>query len=163
MCLVTTLTSSSPPPPTRFINLRQQPACTEHLIVSLPPLPQFIVFFVCSQHAPGDCAASFVELLLGRLLDARQPAITRSACAAYLASFLARAAFIPQAQVRQLGSPPVPMPSTWTPLPAPPLSGQLPGTCILHPASPGQAAGVRPLPTPPHLIPYAVPSPHSRW
>ena len=74
----------------------------------LPPsrLPQFIVFYVCSQHAPSDCAASFVELLLGRLLDARQPAITRSACSAYLASFLARAAFIPQAQVRQLESGP---------------------------------------------------------
>lgn len=53
---------------------------------------QYLVFFVCSKQ-PQPCAAAFVDLLLSRLQDARQPAITRSACAAYVASFLARAAF----------------------------------------------------------------------
>lgn len=60
---------------------------------------QFLVFYMCSRQPPSSCAASFIELLIARLRDARQPPIIRSASSAYLASFLARAAFIPQAQV----------------------------------------------------------------
>ena len=43
-----------------------------------------------------SCAASFVSFLLKRICDPNRPAITRTACAAYLASFLARAKFLPK-------------------------------------------------------------------
>ena len=42
---------------------------------------------------PAHCCRVFVDLLLSRLADERLPPIVRSACAAYLASFLARASF----------------------------------------------------------------------
>lgn len=41
-----------------------------------------------------SCAATFVSFLLKRIRDPNRPAITRTACAAYLASFLARAKFL---------------------------------------------------------------------
>ncbi|GIL92468.1 hypothetical protein Vretimale_19352 [Volvox reticuliferus] len=53
---------------------------------------QFLLFYVCIQ-SPVYCSQSLVRLLLARLRDARHAPITRTACAAYLASFLARAAF----------------------------------------------------------------------
>lgn len=59
---------------------------------------QFLLFYVCRRE-PQRCCISLVRLLLARLSDARQPPITRSACAAYLASFLARSAFVPEALV----------------------------------------------------------------
>ncbi|KAG2498036.1 hypothetical protein HYH03_003797 [Edaphochlamys debaryana] len=54
---------------------------------------QFLVFYTCMTN-PATCSPSLVRLLLSRLRDTRQPPITRVACAAYLASFLARAAFL---------------------------------------------------------------------
>ena len=45
---------------------------------------------------PQQCSASFLELLLQRLANPNVAPITRSAAAAYLASFLARANFIPE-------------------------------------------------------------------
>ena len=45
---------------------------------------------------PQQCSASFLQLLLRRLTDPNVALITRSAAAAYLASFLARASFIPE-------------------------------------------------------------------
>ena len=47
------------------------------------------MFYACRQ-APEPCCRAFLALLLTRLTDAHQPPITRSACAAYVASFLAR-------------------------------------------------------------------------
>eukprot|EP00798_Chlamydomonas_sp_ICE-L_P000589 gene589-2011_t len=61
---------------------------------------QFLIFFVCMQH-PKSYSRAFIDFLITRLQDARHPMITRSACAAYLASFLARAAFIPETLVVQ--------------------------------------------------------------
>lgn len=45
---------------------------------------------------PQQCSASFLQLLLQRLTNPNVAPITRSAAAAYLASFLARASFIPE-------------------------------------------------------------------
>ena len=45
---------------------------------------------------PQECSASFLQLLLQRLTNPNVAPITRSAAAAYLASFLARASFIPE-------------------------------------------------------------------
>ncbi|GLI69244.1 hypothetical protein VaNZ11_013820 [Volvox africanus] len=59
---------------------------------------QFLLFYVCFQ-SPMYCSQSLVRLLLTRLRDVRQAPITRTACAAYLASFLARAAFAADALV----------------------------------------------------------------
>ncbi|GIL51718.1 hypothetical protein Vafri_7665 [Volvox africanus] len=59
---------------------------------------QFLLFYVCFQ-SPIYCSQSLVRLLLSRLRDARHAPITRTACAAYLASFLARAAFAADALV----------------------------------------------------------------
>lgn len=42
------------------------------------------------------CAAAFVSFLFKRIHDPNRPAITRTACAAYLASFLARGKFLPK-------------------------------------------------------------------
>lgn len=55
---------------------------------------QYLLFHVASSD-PAACAPSLLHLLTSRLKDARQPQITRSACAAYIASFLARSAFVP--------------------------------------------------------------------
>lgn len=63
---------------------------------------------VCAQ-GPQQCSASLLALLLRRLTDPNVAPITRSAAAAYLASFLARAAFVPEAlllQTLQVCSPP---------------------------------------------------------
>ena len=45
---------------------------------------------------PQQCSASLLQLLLQRLTNPNVAPITRSAAAAYLASFLARASFIPE-------------------------------------------------------------------
>ncbi|KAL3152288.1 hypothetical protein ABBQ32_001359 [Trebouxia sp. C0010 RCD-2024] len=42
----------------------------------------------------SSCADAFISFLLKRIRDPNRPAITRTACAAYLASFLARAKFL---------------------------------------------------------------------
>ncbi|GLC47104.1 hypothetical protein PLESTF_001444200 [Pleodorina starrii] len=59
---------------------------------------QFLLFYTCI-HNPNQCSQSLIRLLQTRLRDSRQAPITRTACAAYLASFLARAAFVPDAVV----------------------------------------------------------------
>ncbi|KAL4436668.1 hypothetical protein ABPG75_003807 [Micractinium tetrahymenae] len=56
---------------------------------------QFVLFHACRQ-SPEHCCRAFLHLLISRLTDRQQPPITRSACAAYAASFLARAAFCPE-------------------------------------------------------------------
>lgn len=60
--------------------------------------PQFLLFHACRQ-SPEHCCRALLHLLLSRLTDKRQPPVARSACAAYAASFLARAAFCPEALV----------------------------------------------------------------
>lgn len=50
---------------------------------------QFLLFYL-ARTSPDNCPRAFLDLLLSRLADRHQPAITRSACAAYAASFLAR-------------------------------------------------------------------------
>lgn len=59
---------------------------------------QFLLFYVCVRE-PEHCSRSLVRLLLSRVQDSGQPPTLRAACAAYLSSFLARAAFLPQATV----------------------------------------------------------------
>ena len=59
---------------------------------------QFLIFFLCL-HNPEQCCRSFTSVLLGHLRDNRQAPITRAACAAYLASFLARSAFAAESLV----------------------------------------------------------------
>jgi RNA polymerase I-specific transcription initiation factor RRN3 len=58
---------------------------------------QFLLFHACRQEPQRSTALA--RLLLSRLQDARQPPVTRAACAAYLASFLARSAFVSEALV----------------------------------------------------------------
>lgn len=65
------------------------------LHVARSKFTQFLLFYAAQKDARGASTA-LIELLLQRLMDARQATITRSACAAYLASFLARAAFVPE-------------------------------------------------------------------
>ena len=50
----------------------------------------------CGLQNQTSCAATFIAFLLKRIRDPNRPAITRTACAAYLASFLARAKFLPK-------------------------------------------------------------------
>lgn len=45
---------------------------------------------------PKHCSVSLVQLLLGQLTSPNVAPITRSAAAAYMASFLARAALVPE-------------------------------------------------------------------
>ncbi|PRW34096.1 RNA polymerase I-specific transcription initiation factor RRN3-like [Chlorella sorokiniana] len=59
---------------------------------------QFLLFYACRQQPEQRCR-TFLHLLLARLTDRQQPPIARAACAAYAASFLARAAFCPEALV----------------------------------------------------------------
>ncbi|PNH03401.1 RNA polymerase I-specific transcription initiation factor RRN3 [Tetrabaena socialis] len=59
---------------------------------------QFLLFYSCLS-SPGHSPHGLLRLLFTRLRDTRQPAITRAACAAYLASFLARSAFLSEAVV----------------------------------------------------------------
>lgn len=59
---------------------------------------QYLIFRACAED-PARCCGAFATALLARLRDARQPPITRSAAAAYLASFLARCALVPEALV----------------------------------------------------------------
>ncbi|KAF6257096.1 RNA polymerase I-specific transcription initiation factor RRN3-domain-containing protein [Scenedesmus sp. NREL 46B-D3] len=56
---------------------------------------QYLIFFLALKD-PVRCCSSFSACLVSLLRDARQPPITRSACAAYLASFLARCALAPK-------------------------------------------------------------------
>eukprot|EP00204_Picochlorum_oklahomense_P001235 CAMPEP_0118808542 /NCGR_PEP_ID=MMETSP1161-20130426/36035_1 /TAXON_ID=249345 /ORGANISM="Picochlorum oklahomensis, Strain CCMP2329" /LENGTH=754 /DNA_ID=CAMNT_0006737935 /DNA_START=101 /DNA_END=2365 /DNA_ORIENTATION=- len=56
---------------------------------------QFLVFYVAST-SPVYCSRSLIQVLLNKLADKNQALIVRSACAAYIGSFLARAAFIPE-------------------------------------------------------------------
>lgn len=56
---------------------------------------QFLIFYVAS-HSPVHCSKSLLHMLLSKLGDKNQAPITRSACAAYIGSFLARAAFVPE-------------------------------------------------------------------
>lgn len=66
------------------------------LPLPLPLLPlQFLLFYSCRQ-APEPRCRAFLRLLINRMVDRQQPPIARSACAAYAASFLARAAFCPE-------------------------------------------------------------------
>lgn len=48
----------------------------------------------CGMQSQSSCADAFISFLLKRIRDPNRPAITRTACAAYLASFLARAKFL---------------------------------------------------------------------
>ena len=50
---------------------------------------------------PATCSEELLTGLVARLQDGRQPAVLRATCAAYAASFLARASFIPDALVVQ--------------------------------------------------------------
>jgi len=59
---------------------------------------QFVVFYVAST-SPVYCSKSLLHLLLQKLADKNQAQIVRSASAAYIGSFLARAAFIPEVTV----------------------------------------------------------------
>ncbi|GBF88999.1 hypothetical protein Rsub_01498 [Raphidocelis subcapitata] len=59
---------------------------------------QYLLFRACAED-PARCCGAFVSALLSRLRDARQAPITRAAAAAYLASFLARCALVPEAVV----------------------------------------------------------------
>lgn len=59
---------------------------------------QFLLFFLTVQD-PDRCCSSFSACLMSILRDSSQPPITRCACAAYLASFLARCALAPKALV----------------------------------------------------------------
>lgn len=52
--------------------------------------------FTVAMQNLASCASAFVSFLLKRIHDPNRPAITRTACAAYLASFLARAKFLPK-------------------------------------------------------------------
>jgi RNA polymerase I-specific transcription initiation factor RRN3 len=55
-----------------------------------------VVSTSCVLQSLSNCASAFVSFLLKRIHDPNRPAITRTACAAYLASFLARAKFLPK-------------------------------------------------------------------
>lgn len=59
---------------------------------------QFVVFYVAST-SPVYCSKSLLHLLLSKLSDKNQAQIVRSACAAYIGSFLARAAYVPEVAV----------------------------------------------------------------
>ena len=50
---------------------------------------------------PEACSQDLLSSLVARLQDVRQPPVLRATCAAYAASFLARASFIPDALVVQ--------------------------------------------------------------
>lgn len=50
---------------------------------------QFVLFYG-AKAAPETAPAALLDLLISRLTDRHQPPITRAACAAYAASFLAR-------------------------------------------------------------------------
>eukprot|EP00232_Nephroselmis_pyriformis_P026413 CAMPEP_0182870090 /NCGR_PEP_ID=MMETSP0034_2-20130328/10311_1 /TAXON_ID=156128 /ORGANISM="Nephroselmis pyriformis, Strain CCMP717" /LENGTH=527 /DNA_ID=CAMNT_0025002577 /DNA_START=170 /DNA_END=1750 /DNA_ORIENTATION=+ len=56
---------------------------------------QYLLFFVASRDTRHDCARAFTSFLGERLLSPALPANSRLAAAAYLASFLARASFVP--------------------------------------------------------------------
>jgi RNA polymerase I-specific transcription initiation factor RRN3 len=74
-----------PPRPLRADDAKELWPCLlaifERCIVSThrSKFTQFLVFYMCSRQPPALCAASFIELLIARLRDARQPPITRSA------------------------------------------------------------------------------------
>jgi RNA polymerase I-specific transcription initiation factor RRN3 len=53
---------------------------------------QFVLFYTCA--LDSAFAERFVGRLLHQIRNSDRPAITRATCAAYLGSFLARAAFV---------------------------------------------------------------------
>eukprot|EP00884_Botryococcus_braunii_P013343 jgi/Botrbrau1/22009/Bobra.0024s0025.1 len=55
---------------------------------------QYLIWYMCAKGSP-TFSAEFVQMLLGGLQSSQATPSMRSACVAYLASFLARAAFIP--------------------------------------------------------------------
>ncbi|KAK9901703.1 hypothetical protein WJX75_009400 [Coccomyxa subellipsoidea] len=56
---------------------------------------QYLLWYLCEKD-PKHCSVSLVQLLLGQLTSPNVAPITRSAAAAYMASFLARAALVPE-------------------------------------------------------------------
>ncbi|KAK9835138.1 hypothetical protein WJX81_000692 [Elliptochloris bilobata] len=64
------------------------------LAVPRSKFTQYTLWFLADKD-PERCSRAFTELLLGYVADGRAAPIARSAAAAYLASFLARAAFVP--------------------------------------------------------------------
>ena len=56
---------------------------------------------VPSPQDPAACSQELLSALVARLQDGRQPAVLRATCAAYAASFLARASFVPDGLVVQ--------------------------------------------------------------
>lgn len=56
---------------------------------------QFLLFYVCSRDASHSLLRNFADLLSAKVFDESQPLTTRVASSAYLASFLARANFVP--------------------------------------------------------------------
>ena len=64
--------------------------CNDHLCLC------YCCNALCAMQSHPGCAATFVTFLFRRIHDPNRPAITRTACAAYLASFLARAKFLPK-------------------------------------------------------------------
>lgn len=59
---------------------------------------QFLVFYLCSL-APATCGSSFASLLCDIFISKTRPPNTRMSAAAYLASYLARASYLPQSVV----------------------------------------------------------------
>ena len=59
---------------------------------------QFVIFYL-ARHAPELCCRSLLESLMMHVNNTMVPSLTRSAAAAYIGSFLARAAYVPQGLV----------------------------------------------------------------
>lgn len=59
---------------------------------------QFLIFYL-ARHAPEPCCRSLLESLMRHVDNTMVPPLTRSAAAAYIGSFLARAAYVPQHMV----------------------------------------------------------------
>ena len=55
---------------------------------------QFLMFYACARH-PREGSRAFLDQLLITMQDQNRPSLLRAAAVAYLASFLARAAFVP--------------------------------------------------------------------
>lgn len=55
---------------------------------------QFLIFYACARH-PREGSRAFLDQLLITVQDHNRPSLLRAAAVAYLASFLARAAFVP--------------------------------------------------------------------
>ncbi len=59
---------------------------------------QFVIFFMCSMEAPSS--AYFCHRLIEYFMSTKKPVLMRQSAILYLASFLARAKYIPRAFVR---------------------------------------------------------------